>query len=38
LAKKPGAFPGVLTTSAHEGTGMEQLRAAIARLLDERKR
>ncbi len=38
LAKKPGAFPGVLTTSAHEGIGMEQLRAAIARLLDERKR
>jgi GTP-binding protein len=38
LAKKPGAFPGVLTTSAHEGIGMEQLRAAVARLLDERKR
>src|SRR5476651_1806832 len=38
LAKRPGAFPGVLTTSAHEGTGMEELRAAIARLLHERKR
>jgi GTP-binding protein len=38
LAKRPGAFPGVLTTSAHEGTGMEELRAAIARLLAERKR
>ncbi len=38
LLKKPGSFPGVLTTSAHEGAGMEQLRAAIARLLDERKR
>jgi GTP-binding protein len=38
LAKWPGAFPGVLTTSAHEGTGMEDLRAAIARLLAERKR
>jgi GTP-binding protein len=38
LAKKPGAFPGVLVTSAHEGIGMEQLRAAVARLLDERKR
>jgi GTP-binding protein len=37
LAKRPGAFPGVLTTSAHEGTGMEELRAAIARLLAERK-
>ena len=38
LAKRPGAFPGVLTTSSHEGTGMPELRAAIARLLDERKR
>jgi GTP-binding protein len=38
LAKRPGAFPGVLTTSAHDGTGMEDLRAAIARLLAERKR
>ena len=38
LAKLPGAFPGVLTTSAHEGTGMEELRAAIARLLKERGR
>ncbi|HEY4980477.1 MAG TPA: ribosome biogenesis GTP-binding protein YihA/YsxC [Pseudolabrys sp.] len=38
LAKRPGAFPGVLTTSAHAGTGLEELRAAIARLLAERKR
>jgi GTP-binding protein len=38
LAKRPGAFPDVLTTSSHEGTGMEELRAAIARLLSERKR
>jgi len=38
LAKRPGAFPGVLTTSSHEGTGLEDLRAAIARLLMERKR
>ncbi len=38
LAKRPGAFPGVLTTSSHDGTGMPELRAAIARLLDERKR
>jgi len=38
LAKKPGAFPGILATSSHEGTGMDELRAAIARLLDERKR
>jgi GTP-binding protein len=38
LAKRPGAFPGVLVTSSHDGTGMEELRAAIARLLAERKR
>src|SRR5450759_2092947 len=38
VAKRPGAFPGVLTTSAHEGTGLEELRAAIARLLSERRR
>jgi GTP-binding protein len=38
LAKKPGAFPGVLATSSHEATGMDELRAAVARLLDERKR
>jgi GTP-binding protein len=38
LAKRAGAFPGVLVTSSHEGTGMEELRAAIARLLAERKR
>ena len=38
LAKRPGAYPGVLTTSSHDGTGMEKLRAAIARLLAERKR
>jgi GTP-binding protein len=38
VAKKPGAYPGVLVTSSHEGTGMDELRAAVARLLDERKR
>jgi len=38
LAKWPGAFPGILVTSARAGTGMEELRAAIARLLAERKR
>jgi len=37
LAKRPGAFPGVLTTSAHEASGLEELRAAIARLLNERR-
>jgi GTP-binding protein len=38
LAKKPGAYPGVLATSSHEATGMDELRAAVARLLEERKR
>jgi GTP-binding protein len=38
LAKRPAAFPAVLATSSHDGTGMPELRAAIARLLDERKR
>jgi GTP-binding protein len=38
LAKRTGAFPGVLVTSSHDGTGMEELRAAIARLLAERRR
>jgi GTP-binding protein len=37
LAKRPAAFPGVLATSARDGTGIAELRAAIARLLDERK-
>jgi GTP-binding protein len=38
LAKRPGAFPGILVTSGREGTGIPELRGAIARLLDERKR
>ncbi|MGH6664129.1 MAG: ribosome biogenesis GTP-binding protein YihA/YsxC [Pseudolabrys sp.] len=38
LAKRPAAYPGVLATSAHDGAGIPELRAAIARLLDERKR
>jgi GTP-binding protein len=37
LAKRPAAFPTVLATSAHEGTGIPELRAAIARLLEERR-
>jgi GTP-binding protein len=37
LAKRPAAFPTVLATSAREGTGIEELRAAIAQLLAERK-
>ena len=38
LAKRPAAFPSVLVTSAHDGSGIPELRAAIARLLEERKR
>jgi GTP-binding protein len=38
LAKRPAAYPSVLATSSHDGSGMPELRAAIARLLDERKR
>jgi GTP-binding protein len=38
LAKRPAAFPEVIATSAREGTGIAELRAAIARLLQERKR
>jgi GTP-binding protein len=38
LAKWPSAFPGVLVTSAHDGAGIPELRAAVVRLLNERKR
>jgi GTP-binding protein len=37
LAQRPAAFPGVLATSAHEGVGIADLRAAIARLKAERR-
>jgi GTP-binding protein len=37
LARRPAAFPHVLATSAEEGAGIAELRAAVARLLDERK-
>jgi GTP-binding protein len=36
LKKRPAAFPTVIATSAREGTGMPELRAAIARLKAER--
>jgi GTP-binding protein len=36
LAKHPAAFPHVLATSSRSGTGMAELRAAMARLLEER--
>ena len=38
LAKWPSAFPTVLATSGHEGSGIPNLRAAVARLLNERRR
>jgi GTP-binding protein len=37
LAKHPAAFPQVLSTSSRAGSGMADLRAAIARLLNERR-
>lgn len=33
LAKHPAAYPQIITTSARMGSGIEELRAAIARLL-----
>ena len=38
MAQWPGAFPGILVTSARAGTGLTELRAAVARLLAERGR
>jgi GTP-binding protein len=35
LAKRPAAFPTVIPTSSHNGSGIPELRAAIARLLAE---
>ncbi|MGA7975581.1 MAG: ribosome biogenesis GTP-binding protein YihA/YsxC [Pseudolabrys sp.] len=36
LAKRPAAYPKVLTTSAEKGIGLPELRAAVARLMAER--
>jgi GTP-binding protein len=36
IAKSPAAFPDILATSSREGTGIPELRAAIARLVAER--
>ena len=38
LGRHPAAFPETLTTSAHAGAGIPELRAAIARLLTEHGR
>ena len=37
LAKHPAAFPELLATSADTGAGIAELRAAIARLVAERR-
>ncbi len=37
LAKHPAAFPDILATSADSGTGIPELRAAVARLVDEQR-
>jgi GTP-binding protein len=36
IRKRPAAFPDLIATSSHSSTGIENLRAAIARLLAER--
>ena len=36
LSKHPAAFPEVLVTSSRSGAGMAELRAAMAKLLEER--
>jgi GTP-binding protein len=36
LAKRPAAFPEIVATSSRDGSGMPELRAAIARLMKER--
>jgi GTP-binding protein len=38
VSKRPAAFPDLIATSARTGTGIGDLRAAIARLLAERTR
>lgn len=37
IAKRPAAYPGVLATSSRGGAGIPDLRAAVARVLAERK-
>jgi GTP-binding protein len=38
MRKRPASFPDLVATSARSGAGIEQLRAAVARLLAERGR
>src|SRR4051794_25876352 len=37
LAKRPAAFPDIIVTSSREGSGMPELRAAIVRVMRERR-
>jgi GTP-binding protein len=37
VRKRPAAFPDLIATAAHTGAGVPELRAAIARLLAERR-
>ena len=37
IARRPAAFPDVIATSARDGAGIAELRAAVARLLRERE-
>ncbi len=37
VRKRPAAFPNLIATAAHTGAGVSELRAAIARLLAERR-
>lgn len=37
LAKRPAAFPEILVTSSREGSGMPELRAAIVRVVRDRR-
>src|ERR1700737_1329355 len=37
IARRPAAFPELIATSAREGTGIAELRAAVWRLLNERQ-
>jgi GTP-binding protein len=37
IARRPAAFPDIIATSAREGIGIAELRAAVARMLRERE-
>jgi GTP-binding protein len=37
IRKRPAAFPDLIATSSHTGAGIDRLRAAIARLMHERR-